>query len=171
MTASRSDAVEMLLAIFLGLLLAVAAALLMHELARAAEPTGTAKAEAKAILKRAAPVTYPVLVQRVVDGDTIKVLVLVWPNVMVDATVRLADVNAPELRGAKACERDAARKAKAFVEAFLSAGDVTLQVDGRGEKYGRVLGRVVVGGRDLSESLIESGNGRAYAGGRRGAWC
>ena len=43
--------------------------------------------------------TVPARVVRVIDGDTVEVLARPWPGQTIQAIVRLAGVDAPELRG------------------------------------------------------------------------
>jgi micrococcal nuclease len=86
--------------------------------------------------------------------------------------VRLAGIDAPELKGECESERARARAAKEYLERAIASGPVTLaQI--RYEKYaGRVMARVAASdGGDLSERLIAAGHARAYDGGKRLPWC
>lgn len=87
------------------------------------------------------------------------------------ATYRLANVDAPELRGACEAESALARRARDFTRAWL--GDwrgVTVETQGL-DKYGRVLAVMKRGGQDLGDALVAAGLARKYAGGRRDSWC
>ncbi len=109
---------------------------------------------------------------RVVDGDTVEVLARIWPDHYVETLVRLAGIDAPELRGRCAEEIALAERAKARLAALL-AGSRLLLVDIHYGKYaGRVVARVLTeDGRDVAETLLAEKLARPYAGGRRAPWC
>lgn len=109
---------------------------------------------------------------RVVDGDTVEVLARIWPDHYVETLVRLADIDAPELRGRCADEIALAERAKARLAALL-AGQRLLLVDVHYGKYaGRVVARVLTeDGRDVARILLEEKLARPYDGGRRAPWC
>ena len=109
---------------------------------------------------------------RVLDGDTIEVLARIWPDHYVETLVRLAGIDAPELRGRCAEEITGALSAKARLAALLAGNRVQL-VDIRYGKYaGRVVARVLTeDGRDVAQVLLAERLVRAYDGGRRLPWC
>ncbi len=109
---------------------------------------------------------------RVVDGDTIEVLARIWPDHYVETLVRLAEIDAPELRGRCAEESALALHAKARLSALLAGRPLQL-VDVRYGKYaGRVVARVLTeDGRDAAKVLLQEKLVRAYAGGPRQSWC
>lgn len=112
----------------------------------------------------------------VIDGDTVDVRAFIWPGHIVETRVRLADVDAPEIRRV-ACEaeREAGHAAKRFVEAALMPeGEPGLRVQIRNVTLGSFAGRVVAGlslpdGRDLGAVLLEEGLVTPYS--ARGGWC
>ena len=68
------------------------------------------------------------VVERVVDGDTVRVSARIWVDQYVSVSVRLKDVDAPELfRPQCPAEKEKAQAAKDFVEGMLGAGAVTLR--------------------------------------------
>lgn len=109
-------------------------------------------------------------VVRVIDGDTLVVAARPWPDLTIDATVRLAGVDAPEMRGA--CPAESAMAVAARDLARVVVGDrVRLHAIGRG-KYGRVVAEVFnEAGDSLADVLLAAGLARAYDGGRREGWC
>lgn len=108
-------------------------------------------------------------VERVVDGDTVKMRVAIWLDQEILVSVRLAGVDAPELFRPK-CEgeRKLAREAKSFVESFLRDGEAMLDNIKQDKFAGRVVARLHVRGRDLGQALIAEGLGVK---GRKGDWC
>ena len=81
--------------------------------------------------------------------------------------VRLAGIDAPEIRGGSVAEKEAALAARDFLAALVLNKGVTLS-ELATEKYGRLLARVHCRGRDLSEVMLERGGGvYAYNGGAK----
>ena len=116
----------------------------------------------------------PVLatVLRIVDGDTITVSARIWLGQRIETQVRLAGVDAPELRGRCARERDLAVRARDFAEARLNGRTVLLRDIRFGNYAGRVVARVeLAAGDDFAGDLIAAGLARSYGGGARNSWC
>ena len=108
-------------------------------------------------------------VERVVDGDTVRVRVAIWLDQEIRVAVRLADVDAPELfRPACPGEKARAQSAKAFVESFLAGREVTLHDIRRGKYAGRVAARIEADGEDLGGALVAAGLGAPV---RKARWC
>ena len=83
--------------------------------------------------------------------------------------MRIAGIDAPELFRPKcAAEKEQAREAKAFVQAFFASGDAVLHDIKRGKYAGRVVARIEADGRDLGEALVSAG---FAINGKKGAWC
>ena len=99
---------------------------------------------------------------RVVDGDT-----FVWQG----ETVRIANIDAPELRGA-GCESELAlaRKATERLRVLLKPQTFQMLKLTRRDRYGRTLAFVLDGNTDIGEKLIEEGLARPWKG-RRYPWC
>lgn len=103
---------------------------------------------------------------RTVDGDTLRHGELV---------IRIENIDAPETGGRAKCsaERRLGNMAKRRASELLAAGgaDVVF-VPGKRlrDRYGRSLGRIVIAGRDLGETLIAEGLARRWNGKRR-PWC
>ncbi len=129
--------------------------------------------EAGAQDRLAGPV--PAEVISVIDGDTIEVRALIWLGQVVSTRVRLAGIDAPELRGKCARERALAERARAYLLARLGGEDrawVRLRDIRYGKYAGRVLARVeTAGGEDLGRGLMAAGLARPYAGRARAPWC
>lgn len=100
------------------------------------------------------------IVQRVVDGDTVD-LVMCWP-----VRVRLKDVWAPETRGANRNEVEAGLASKEALEAMLPVGShvvlhvQTEQADSLGDvlTFSRVVGSIWNGDRDVGKAMVEAGH-------------
>lgn len=117
------------------------------------------------------PGPIPADVVQVYDGDSLTVQALVWPGHTVTAAVRLAGVDAPEIRGRCAEEKAAALAARDHLRGLVQDGRVFLR-DVRVEKYGRALAAVsLIDGRDVAAEMLAAGFGRPYGGEKRGGWC
>jgi len=110
------------------------------------------------------PRPFPAKVLRVVDGDTLELLIDCGFDIHSRQMVRLARVDTPEIRGE---ERNEGLKSMEFVEDFLHGVEqvlVTTQKD-RG-KFGRYIGEIVVikDGEmvNLSDRLLEEGLAEEY---------
>lgn len=86
-----------------------------------------------------------------VDGDTLDAAYLV------PIRVRLHGINAPELR------TEAGKRSKMFLAALVDGRLLPAELHGR-EKYGRLLADFTVGGKRLSDTLIEAGHAKAWDG-------
>jgi endonuclease YncB( thermonuclease family) len=106
--------------------------------------------------------TVPFLVERVVDGDTLAgILDLGW-GVYKRDHVRLARVDAPEIR------TEEGKRSREALAAFLAPLPATLKLTStRLDKYGRALGELVTGeGVNVSDWLLEHGLAARYGGER-----
>jgi micrococcal nuclease len=118
-------------------------------------------------------------VLEVVDADSIRLELYMWPKQTVTMLIRLKGVDTPELRGAKCPEeKRLARQAKKSIENKLPIGSWVLVSDLGSEKYG---GRLVadverwVGDRlkSASEELLENQRWAVPydGGGKTKDWC
>ena len=118
------------------------------------------------------PGPVPARVVAVIDGDSLRVRALIWVGQELETVVRLAGVDAPELRGRCAGERQAAARARDQLERLVGDGPVRLR-DVRFDKYGgRVLASVETQrGEDVARRMLEDGLVRRYDGASRASWC
>lgn len=117
------------------------------------------------------PGPYRMTVERVLDGDSIKGRVSVWPGTVIEATIRIDGIDTPELRGKCEAEKQKAREARDYLRAML--GGMPLVYDVRPDKYGgRYVARLVTAqGVDVAAGMIAAGLARPYDGGKRQPWC
>lgn len=87
---------------------------------------------------------YRCELDRVVDGDTVDVVIDLGFSLKFKQRIRLIGVDTPEMRSSDPVERQAAKAATKFVEEWFAARDdliIRTKLDKRG-KYGRVLGEI-----------------------------
>jgi len=120
------------------------------------------------------PGPYRAEVLRVVDGDTLKVRVAIWPGLESVVSVRLRGIDTPESYGPKCdAEKALAQAATAFLAALAPAGALVTLEDVGPDKYAGRVDAVVrlADGQEVAAGLLAAGHGRPYAGGRRQGWC
>ena len=101
---------------------------------------------------------YNCQVKRVVDGDTIDVILDLGFSVLYKARVRLFGIDTPESRTRDKDEKVRGKMASRFLKECVSSGDVVIRTelkDSRG-KFGRVLGTVMVDGVDINKAMCEA---------------
>lgn len=88
---------------------------------------------------------------RVIDGDTVDVLIDLGFYSTIRKRVRLLDIDTEELRGGTEETKERAQAAKLRLKELLDSGKIYIQteMDAQG-KYGRILGRFFVEAEDGS---------------------
>ena len=120
---------------------------------------------------------YKCKVTRVVDGDTVDVVLDLGFSIDYRDRVRLMGIDTPESRTRNLKEKALGLASKARLKQLCAEykGDLILRTskDGKG-KFGRILGSLFsIDGFDLNDQLIEEGYARDYYGGSKdelGAW-
>ena len=113
---------------------------------------------------------YSVKILKVVDGDTVDVDIdLGFGIVLTDERVRIMGIDTPESRTSDKVEKVFGLASKARLKELLDEDAVLITFDDKkGEdmkgKFGRVLGDFRVGGKTVTEILIEEGHAVPYNG-------
>jgi micrococcal nuclease len=98
----------------------------------------------------------------ITDGDTFRYR---------GEKIRIADIDAPEVRGRCPHEIRLAARATDRMEALLQAGPFEMRrLDRDEDRYGRKLRVVLRDGRSLGDQLVAEGLARTWTG-RREPWC
>ena len=108
--------------------------------------------------------TYAATLDRVIDGDTIDVILDLGFSVQMKARIRLADIDTPEIRTRNIQEKIRGKAAMARLIELLGDGSDLVIVSkfySRG-KYGRILGRVFVNDIDVNQILLDEGHAEPY---------
>jgi endonuclease YncB( thermonuclease family) len=103
-----------------------------------------------ALARGAEPITLAGVVTRVKDGDT-----LVVRSNGRDYTIRLAEIDAPEKR------QPGGLNARVFLEA-QAFGKQAIVTQETIDRYGRIVGHVVIAGQDMSARLVQFGHAWQY---------
>lgn len=83
--------------------------------------------------------TYKATVVRVIDGDTVELIIDLGFTVQWKSTCRLYGINTPELRSKNADEKAKALLARDFTKANLNEGAIVIIKSKKLDKYGRPL--------------------------------
>ena len=110
---------------------------------------------------------------RAYDADTLTVNLKNLPSVFGEELgIRVAGIDAPEIRGKCAQEEQMALQARDRVRELLEQAQQIDLVDVERDKYFRVVAKVKVDSRDLSKLLLEEGHAVTYDGGTKSKdWC
>ena len=108
---------------------------------------------------------------KVIDGDTFRVDINELPDIIgKNIRIRILGIDAPEINGKCAFEKELAIKARDFVQILLDNADsVILKNLDRGNFF-RLLAEVIVDGKNLGELLIAKDLAVRYQG-KKSFWC
>ena len=112
-------------------------------------------------------------VTKIIDGDTIQLLLDDTPMVFRRISCRLRGIDTPELRRSRCCiEKCLAKIAKEFVESLIPKGSVVKLLSPAKGKYFRLIANISTEKGDLSNILEQIGLAVKYNGyGKRYDWC
>lgn len=108
------------------------------------------------------------------DGDTITVnLPSVHPLFGKLIAVRIAGVDAAEIKSQTECEHEVALKTQSFVENKLRAAQKITLLNAERDKYFRIVAEVIVDDKSLGQDLLHEGLAYPYSGGTKikQDWC
>ena len=108
---------------------------------------------------------YNCKVKRVVDGDTVDVLIDLGVDIAYASRVRLYGIDTPESRTRDKDEKARGFISKDFLKSWLDKGSVVIRTrkDKKG-KFGRILGEMVVDDININELMIEEHHAVKYHG-------
>jgi len=109
--------------------------------------------------------TYKLEVEayNVYDGDTLKDVVIgLGFGVYVRKDLRLARIQAPEIRNRNKEEKQKGFESKEYLISLLSnQSDLTVHIVGKG-KYGRWIAEIYKSGESVSDIMLDSGFAKVY---------
>ena len=104
-------------------------------------------------------------VTKVVDGDTIDVVIDLGFDIMYKSRVRLFGIDTPESRTRDKVEKKYGLLAKQFLKDHLK-GKIVIKThkDNATGKFGRILGEIFVNGININELMCKKGHAVEYHG-------
>jgi len=108
---------------------------------------------------------YKCEVKRIVDGDTVDVIIDLGFSIHFSTRVRLYGIDTPESRTRNKDEKVRGFLSKDYLKDWLEQGGVIIRThrDKKG-KFGRVLGEMVVGGRNINLLMVDENYAVKYEG-------
>jgi len=108
---------------------------------------------------------YNCKVKRVVDGDTVDVIIDLGFDIAYASRVRLYGIDTPESRTRDKDEKARGLISKDFLKSWLDKGSVVIRTrkDKKG-KFGRILGEMIVEDTNINELMIEEHHAVKYHG-------
>jgi len=108
---------------------------------------------------------YNCEVTRVVDGDTVDVIIDLGFDISYSSRVRLYGIDTPESRTRDKDEKARGLISKDFLKSYLDKGGVVIRTrkDKKG-KFGRILGEMIVDDTNINELMIEEYHAVKYHG-------
>ena len=108
-------------------------------------------------------------VKKVVDGDTLDVVIDLGFNILFEQRVRMAGIDTPESRTKDRFEKSLGIESKEYLKKHLKdAKSVVIKTEkmNSSEKYGRILGWVYINGDtvSLNDMMINDGYAWGYMG-------
>ena len=99
---------------------------------------------------------YNCKVKRVVDGDTVDVVIDLGFDIHFATRVRLYGMDTPESRTRNKDEKVRGYMSKDFLEEWMEKDDVIIRTrrDKKG-KFGRVLGEMIVRGENINKLMVQ----------------
>ncbi len=115
---------------------------------------------------------YSAEVIEVVNAETVKIKVEIWPGQSQVTDLHLDGVTTPGKNGSPECEIALSRQAATFTKDWLAHSD-TIEVSEikNAALSGNVVGRISVKSAYLGDALIAADLGAVNYGGPNAAWC
>lgn len=101
---------------------------------------------------------------RIIDGDTVDILIDVGFDITIKQRVRLLNIDAPETRTKDLEEKERGLEAKYWLEKELSREGEWVINTTKDDKYGRILGELYLVGDPVTvnEKMINEGIAEVY---------
>ena len=102
---------------------------------------------------------------KVIDGDTFRADINELPDIIgKNIRIRILGINAPEINGKCAFEKELAIKARDFVQILLNNADLVVLKNLNRGNFFRLLAEVIVDGKNLGELLVANDLAVRYQG-------
>ena len=104
-------------------------------------------------------------INRVIDGDTVDLDIVLGFSITISQRIRLKDIDAPETRTKDLEEKERGLAAKVWLEEQLSREGEWIIETYKEDKYGRILGTLYLVGDSvtINEWMINEGIAESYS--------
>ena len=105
-------------------------------------------------------------VTKVIDGDTIDIILDMGFDIMYKQRVRLFGIDTPESRTRDKIEKKYGLLAKQFLKETLKKGNIVIKTHKGTEtgKFGRILGEIYINGININKLMCSKGHAVEYYG-------
>lgn len=100
--------------------------------------------------------TVPATVKRVVDGDTVDLLLDLGWHITYESRCRVSGINAPEMNTAEG------RAAKTYADSLLGVNAEVIFTSKSLDKYGRPLGVIILDRGSFAQLMLDAGHAVLY---------
>lgn len=112
---------------------------------------------------------------RVIDADTLDLMLDLGFNIFVEKRVRLSGIDSPEIHSKLLEEKEHAIRSKKYVINFFEGAKLNnqkiilkiLSENEEEDKYGRILGEIIVDNKSLNNLLLENNLAFPYYGNKK----
>ena len=102
------------------------------------------------------------------DADTITFNIPnVHPLLGENISIRVTNIDTPEMKTSNNCEKDLAQKSKLYVESILKQAHRIDLINISRDKYFRIVADVIIDGKSLTQLLLQNKYGYQYDGGTK----
>ena len=103
---------------------------------------------------------------KIIDGDTIDVMLDLGFDIMYKSRVRLFGIDTPESRTRDKVEKKYGLLSKAYLKEQLKSGKIVIKThkDRETGKFGRILGELFVDGININKKMCQVGHAVEYNG-------
>ena len=105
---------------------------------------------------------YKAILNRIIDGDTIDVMIDLGFGIQIKRRVRLHGINTPETRTLDLEEKKKGFAARDRLKELLPREFVIETILNKRGKYGRVLGILWVGEENINKKMVTEGYAKEY---------
>ena len=114
------------------------------------------------------PIEHECKVTRIVDGDTVDVVVFMSFGISFQTRIRLYGIDTPESRTRDKSEKVRGLAATARLDQILKEHSYKCVIKFNGDgKFGRPLGEIFVNGVNVNQTLVKEGHAKSYFGGKK----
>lgn len=117
---------------------------------------------------------YQYEISRVIDGDTVEIVIPNLPKELKKIKLRIYGIDSPESGSLAKCdqEKKLGIKAKQYTKEIINnAADIGFTIKGWDKYGGRIIGDLIINGRNFGDLILQEQLARPYYGGKKQSWC
>lgn len=116
---------------------------------------------------------YNCELKRIIDGDTVVLIIDLGFNIKIEVGLRLEGIDTPEVNSSHGLEQEAAYRSEVFLGQLIEKEELIVKTK-KNDMYGRYIGTLFIKGPhecvNVNNFMLNHGLARKYDGGRRKKW-